>query len=765
MASGACRASTSRSCALGTAISSPPPLGRSRSAPSTAKGESGRTLRTVARLRVAIRTAARAQPAAVLPAQRLHREAPAQITSRNERAEVDLARRDTSPSRARPPGTCRRAPAPRRPPGRREPRLPAGSSTSRKGSRSGVTIAREAAAAFELERCPRPSPSRIDVVADAVGRRAGREGSSEPARQLRAALRSARATSAGAASKPNAVGDSRQAIDSSFTAGSGSPQRRRLPSEDGRLTRSAHSRARRRRAQSLAARPGLRYPPAPMSSVRTRFAPSPTGFLHMGSARTALFNWAFARRHGGRVRAAHRGHRPRALDPRVRGGGPRRPRAGSGSTGTRARSARASAASATPQAIEELLASGPRLPLRLHAARSSRTRRAGDDRRGRQVDLRRALPRAGPGPGCGPHTVRLRLPPTGRLAWNDLVYGPSGQDAARDRRHDHPPQRRRARSTTSPSWSTTSTCGITHVIRGADHHSNTPLPARASTRRSTQPPPLFAPRAADRRRRAARSSRSDATRSSVAALPRRRATCRRRCCNWLVRIGWSHGDQEIFSRDEIARSSSSTTVGPLGARRPTPEKLAVAEPALHQDAPARAPAARRCSPSSTAVGGRPVAVDARARAPGRPAARAQPDARRDGASGARFLVADEVAYDDEGGDEAPGAARSRPPLADLHERARARSSEWSEPALEARLRGGARTPRRARRSGSSRSRCGWRSPAAPSRPASSRRSAVARASERSLARIAEAIRCAPPRLRNPARPRVSLTAVRRSPVV
>ena len=31
----------------------------------------------------------------------------------------------------------------------------------------------------------------------------------------------------------------------------------------------------------------------------TRFAPSPTGFLHIGGARTALFNWAFARHHGG----------------------------------------------------------------------------------------------------------------------------------------------------------------------------------------------------------------------------------------------------------------------------------------------------------------------------------------------------------------------------------------------------------------------------------------------------------------------------------
>ena len=34
-------------------------------------------------------------------------------------------------------------------------------------------------------------------------------------------------------------------------------------------------------------------------SVRTRFAPSPTGYLHLGSARTALFNWAFARHHQG----------------------------------------------------------------------------------------------------------------------------------------------------------------------------------------------------------------------------------------------------------------------------------------------------------------------------------------------------------------------------------------------------------------------------------------------------------------------------------
>ena len=35
-------------------------------------------------------------------------------------------------------------------------------------------------------------------------------------------------------------------------------------------------------------------------SIRTRFAPSPTGFLHIGGARTALYNWAYTRRVGGR---------------------------------------------------------------------------------------------------------------------------------------------------------------------------------------------------------------------------------------------------------------------------------------------------------------------------------------------------------------------------------------------------------------------------------------------------------------------------------
>ncbi len=36
-----------------------------------------------------------------------------------------------------------------------------------------------------------------------------------------------------------------------------------------------------------------------MNEIRVRFAPSPTGYLHIGGVRTALFNWLFARKHGG----------------------------------------------------------------------------------------------------------------------------------------------------------------------------------------------------------------------------------------------------------------------------------------------------------------------------------------------------------------------------------------------------------------------------------------------------------------------------------
>ena len=57
-------------------------------------------------------------------------------------------------------------------------------------------------------------------------------------------------------------------------------------------------------------------PPGLPGAVRARFCPSPTGMLHVGLVRTALFNWAYARHPGGSLRLPDRGHRRR---PRLRG--------------------------------------------------------------------------------------------------------------------------------------------------------------------------------------------------------------------------------------------------------------------------------------------------------------------------------------------------------------------------------------------------------------------------------------------------------------
>src|SRR3954470_6734018 len=59
------------------------------------------------------------------------------------------------------------------------------------------------------------------------------------------------------------------------------------------------ARAGRAVGRSPATKSRMALYPAAALMIRTRFAPSPTGMLHLGGARTAIFNWAYARRHGG----------------------------------------------------------------------------------------------------------------------------------------------------------------------------------------------------------------------------------------------------------------------------------------------------------------------------------------------------------------------------------------------------------------------------------------------------------------------------------
>ena len=157
--------------------------------------------------------------------------------------------------------------------------------------------------------------------------------------------------------------------------------------------------------------------------VRTRFAPSPTGLLHIGGARSALFNYLFSRHHGGqyllRIEDTDRERSTEAftqVDPgRARLARPLARRAAGVPVHPRGAPCRGRARHAGGRA---------RLSLLLHAGRAPRHARA---RRGRgpAAPLRRHLARPRPGrsaPGVPP-VIRLKAPREGETVVDDLIQG------------------------------------------------------------------------------------------------------------------------------------------------------------------------------------------------------------------------------------------------------------------------------------------------------------------------------------------------------
>lgn len=297
-----------------------------------------------------------------------------------------------------------------------------------------------------------------------------------------------------------------------------------------------------------------------MSQIRTRFSPSPTGFLHIGGARTALYNWALTKREGGtfvlRIEDTDLERSTRASEEAVLAGlrwlgidwdeGPHR------------QTERAERHGAV---VETLLEQG-------RAYRCVCTREELDERR--QADIAAGgkgiydgrCRDAGHGPDCGPHTVRLRIDRDRSLRWDDLVFGPSGQDASEIgdgiiRRSDGSPLYHLAVVVDDIDMR------ISHVIRGADHHSNTPFQLALYHALDAEPPvfghlPLIV----------AESGRKLSKRKDPVSIQQFESDgyLPEAMLNWLVRLGWSHGDQEIFSRDEIVAHFDLEHVGRSGAQ-------------------------------------------------------------------------------------------------------------------------------------------------------------------------------------------------------
>ena len=220
--------------------------------------------------------------------------------------------------------------------------------------------------------------------------------------------------------------------------------------------------------------------------MRVRFAPSPTGHLHVGNARTALFNWLLARGSGRHVRAAHRGHRRRAIDARVGGRDPARPALARPRLGRGARRRR------PVRSVPAVGAAAPVRVVREGAAqrRGRRTTASARRRSSRPIDRRRS-PRAVPrctraraaacrssrrsarvAAGERP-AIRFRVPEHRDVVFTDLVRGdvrfPGDVigDPVIVRADGHP-------AYNFAVVVDDALMEITHVIRGEDHISNTP---------------------------------------------------------------------------------------------------------------------------------------------------------------------------------------------------------------------------------------------------------------------------------------------------
>ena len=291
-----------------------------------------------------------------------------------------------------------------------------------------------------------------------------------------------------------------------------------------------------------------------MQSIITRFPPSPTGFLHIGGARTALFNWLFTRHHGGRfilriedtdvVRSTEEAIKA-ILDAMEWLGldwdeGPyfqtQRLAIYREYLSRLLESGHAYYCECTPAALEEH-----------RQAALAQGRKPKYDGRCRDRGL-------GPGPN---RVIRFRCPQMGTTVLNDLIKGPILFDNA------ELDDLVLERSDGIPTYNFAVviddiTMNITHVIRGDDHVPNTPRQILIYQALDV-PLPSFAhvPMILGQDR-AKLSKRHGAT--SVMAY-KEMGYLPEALLNYLVRLGWSHGDQEIFSREELIQHFSLENVG------------------------------------------------------------------------------------------------------------------------------------------------------------------------------------------------------------
>jgi glutamyl-tRNA synthetase len=301
-----------------------------------------------------------------------------------------------------------------------------------------------------------------------------------------------------------------------------------------------------------------------MSAVRTRFAPSPTGYLHIGGARTALFNFLYARHHGGTfVLRVEDTDRERSTDAATEAILDSLRWLGlAWDEGPFFQSQRTAL---YLQHAERLLAAGGAYRCWCTAEALEQQRQTAEG--GRAMYDRRCRERRDT-PAGQPYTIRFKAPLTGETLVRDALRGVvTFQNSEID-------DLIIVRSDGSPTYNfcvviDDATMGITDNIRGDDHLANTPKQVLMYEALGFTPPrfahvPLIL--GLDRARL---SKRHGAT--SVLSY-RDEGFLPAALNNYLARLGWSAGDQEIFTAAELIEKFSLDHVG-ASAGVFNPEKL------------------------------------------------------------------------------------------------------------------------------------------------------------------------------------------------
>jgi glutamyl-tRNA synthetase len=297
--------------------------------------------------------------------------------------------------------------------------------------------------------------------------------------------------------------------------------------------------------------------------VVTRFAPSPTGYLHIGGARTALYNWLYARHMGGQfLLRIEDTDRARSTEPAIEAIIEGMKWLGLDWDGEVVY--QFSRAARHAEVANQMLATG-------HAYKCFATSEDLEAMRAEQREKKLPLRYDGrwrdrdpaEAPAGTPFVVRLKAPREGSVTINDAVQGNvTVNNAELD-------DFVLLRSDGTPTYMLSVVVddhdmGVTHVIRGDDHLNNA-FRQLVVIRAMDWPEPIYGHvpliHGADGAKLSKRHGALgvEAYRDEMGYLPEA-------LCNYLARLGWGHGDDELFTREQAVEWFDIHDVGRAAAR-------------------------------------------------------------------------------------------------------------------------------------------------------------------------------------------------------